>query len=149
MVQSEIAILRNEPYSRALRPLLWPARHQAAPQKDAGSASWLMRLSARARGGGRQHRAHRRDGKLQEHATAVMFVTDPDFTFAVEERPRYVQVRAGMVARDWAIITLADRLSVKPILWRIIWKADLLKAVEPGEGTSAGDARERLIPACH
>src|SRR5262245_55668836 len=57
-----------------------------------------------------------RDGKFQGHAAAVMFVTDP-------ERPRYDQVRADMVARDWAIITLADRLSLKPILWRIIRKA--------------------------
>jgi protease YdgD len=84
-----------------------------------------------------------RDGKFQAHAAAVMFVTDPDFRFAVEERPRYDQVRAGMVARDWAIITLADRLSLKPILWRIIRKADLPSAVEPGEVARAGYSQDR------
>jgi len=72
-----------------------------------------------------------------------MFVTDPDFTFAVEERPRYDQVRAGMVPRDWAVITLADRFSLKPILWRIIGKTDLPSAVEPGEVARAGYSQNR------
>jgi hypothetical protein len=72
-----------------------------------------------------------------------MFVTDPDFTFAVEERPRYGQVRAGMVARDWAVITLADRFSLKLILWRIIGKADLPNAVETGEVARAGYSQDR------
>ena len=84
-----------------------------------------------------------RDGKFQEHAAAVMFVTDPDFTFAVEERPRYDQVRAGMVPRDWAVITLADRFSLKPILWRVIGKTDLPSAVEPGEVARAGYSQNR------
>ena len=84
-----------------------------------------------------------RDGKFQEHAVAVVFVTDPDFTFAVEERPRYDQVRAGMVTRDWAVITLADRFNLKPILWRIIGKADLPNAVEPGEVARAGYSQNR------
>ena len=84
-----------------------------------------------------------RDGEFRGHAVAVMFVTDPDFTFAVEERPRYDEVRADMLARDWAIITLADCLSLKPILWRIIRKADVPSAVEPGEVARAGYSQDR------
>jgi protease YdgD len=84
-----------------------------------------------------------RDGKFQGHAVAVMIVTDPDFRFAVKQRPRFDKLRPEMVARDWAIITLADRLGLKPILWRIIRKADLPSPVEPGEVRRAGYSQDR------
>jgi protease YdgD len=84
-----------------------------------------------------------RDGKFQAHAVAVMIVTDPDFRFAVEDRSRYRQVRADMVARDWAIITLADHLSLKPISWRTIRNAGLPGAAEPGEIARAGYSQDR------
>jgi len=84
-----------------------------------------------------------RDGKFQGHSVAVRFLTDPDFRFAVEERPRYDQVRVGMVARDWAIIKLADALGLKPILWRTIRNGDLPSTAEPGEIARAGYSQDR------
>jgi protease YdgD len=84
-----------------------------------------------------------RDGKFQGHAAAVMFVTDPDFRFAVEERPRYDQVRAGIAARDWAIIKLADALGLKPILWRTIRNGDLPSTAEPSGIARAGYSQDR------
>ena len=80
---------------------------------------------------------------FQGDSVAVSMVTDRDFKFAVEDRPRYDQVRADMVARDWAIITLADHLNFKPILWRIIRNGDLPSPAEPGEIALAGYSQDR------
>jgi hypothetical protein len=48
-----------------------------------------------------------------------------------------------MIARDWAIITLAEVLTLKPILWRSIRNADLPSAAEPGEIARAGYSQDR------
>ena len=82
-------------------------------------------------------------GKFLGHSVAVSIATDPDFKFAIEDRPRYDQVRADMIGRDWAIITLADYLDVKPILWRIIRNGDWPSAAAPGEIALAGYSQDR------
>ena len=84
-----------------------------------------------------------RDDKFQGHSIAVAITTDPDFHFAVEERPRYDQIRADMVVHDWAIITLKDDLRLKPIPWRTIRRADLPNAGETGEVARAGYSADR------
>jgi hypothetical protein len=83
------------------------------------------------------------DGKFEGHAVGVGINTDSNFRFAVEDRPHYDQVRADMIARDWAIITLAEVLTLKPILWRSIRNADLPSAAEPGEIARAGYSQDR------
>ena len=84
-----------------------------------------------------------RSGKFEEHSLSVAIVTDSNFRFVVEERPRYDQVRAGMVARDRAIITLTDTLDLKPMPLRIIRQADLPNAGEAGEIARAGYSQDR------
>jgi protease YdgD len=82
-----------------------------------------------------------RDGKFHGHSVAVAITTDPNFV--VENRPRYDQIRAAMVAQDWAIITLADVLNLKPILWEVMRSADLPGAGETAEIARAGYSRDR------
>ena len=83
------------------------------------------------------------DGKFEGHSVGLGINTDSNFRFAVEDRPHYDQVRADMIARDWAIITLAEVLTLKPILWRSIRNADLPSAAEPGEIARAGYSQDR------
>ena len=80
-----------------------------------------------------------RDGKFQGHSVAVAFTSGASF----EDHPRYDQVRAGMAARDWAIVQLADALGLKPILWRSIRNGDLPSIAEPGEIARAGYSQDR------
>jgi protease YdgD len=81
--------------------------------------------------------------KFLGHSVAIGMVTDPDFRFGIQDRPRYDQIRFDMIARDWAIITLADHLNLKPISWRIIRNGDLPSTADPGEIALAGYSRDR------
>src|SRR5262245_15437413 len=81
--------------------------------------------------------------KFKAHSVAASFTTAPDFDHTVEQRPRYDQIRAEMIPRDWAIITLQDAMDLKPIPWRSIRRADLPNAGEPGEIARAGYSRDR------
>ena len=84
-----------------------------------------------------------RDGTYQWHSLAVAIASDPNFRFAVEDHPLYDQIRVEMVARDWAIITLADVLNLKPISWQAIRNADLPKIGETDEIARAGYSQDR------
>ena len=84
-----------------------------------------------------------RDGTYQWHSAGVAIISDQNFRFAVEDHPRYDQIRVTMVARDWAIITLADVLNLKPISWQAIRNADLPKAGATHEIARAGYSQDR------
>jgi protease YdgD len=84
-----------------------------------------------------------RDGEFQGHSAAVDIVMDPDFRPAVEERSQLDLVQPRMIARDWAIVTLADALDLRPIALHVVRHADLPGAAEPGEIARAGYSQDR------
>ena len=81
--------------------------------------------------------------KFKAHSIAVSILTAPGFDFSVEQRPRYDQIRADMIARDWAIITLQDAINLKPIPLRSFHRVDLPNAGETGEIARAGYSADR------
>jgi protease YdgD len=76
--------------------------------------------------------------RFQANALADHFEIAPGFDFRLETRPRYDQIGEGMLAKDWAIITLDQSLSLRPIGWRVASDSDLLnssgKIVRAGYG---------------
>jgi protease YdgD len=62
---------------------------------------------------------------FQAHAVADHFTIAPGFDFRVETRPHYDQIGEGMLAKDWAIITLDQTLALRPIGWRVASDRDL------------------------
>ena len=84
-----------------------------------------------------------RDDKFKGHSVAAEITTDPDFKFAVEDRPRYDQIRDDMIPHDWAIVTLQDALDLKPIPLRSMRDANLPNAAEGGEIARAGYSLDR------
>jgi protease YdgD len=84
-----------------------------------------------------------RDDKFKGHSVAAAITTDPDFKFAVEDRPRYDQIRDDMIPHDWAIITLQDDLGLKPVPLRSVRDATLPNAAEGGEIARAGYSLDR------
>jgi protease YdgD len=57
------------------------------------------------------------------HAIADHFVIAPGFDFHVENRPRWDEVDSKMLAKDWAIITLAESMPLRPVPWRHVTDA--------------------------
>lgn len=84
-----------------------------------------------------------RDGTFRGHSVAVDIVTDPNFRPAFQEGPSLELVGADMIARDWAIVTLADDLRLNPISWYAIRNADLPAAGEAAEIARAGYSQDR------
>jgi protease YdgD len=82
-----------------------------------------------------------RDGQFQGHSTAATMITDPEFKFALQDRPRYDQIRLSEVRRDWAILILADDLKPRPIPLRVLARAELPGAGE--EIVRAGYSQDR------
>src|SRR5215472_8123364 len=76
--------------------------------------------------------------KFLGHSIAASFVTSPDFSFKVEERPRWDLIARGMIKNDWAIITLEQPLPQEPIPVRAMPQADLPDRDGQGEIALAG-----------
>jgi protease YdgD len=70
--------------------------------------------------------------KFSGHSVADSFVISPQFRFKVEDRPRYDTIAADMIRNDWAIITLHDAMSTKPVPIKSIERAEF-PASESGE----------------
>jgi protease YdgD len=88
------------------------------------------------------HNVHFVAGQMRDrfhaHAVADHFTTAPDFDFRIETRPHYDQISDGMLAKDWAIITLDQSLALRPVGWRVANDGDLVnsggKIVRAGYG---------------
>jgi hypothetical protein len=116
--------------------LLVPVRAQA---EEVGPASPSNGIVV-----GTDHRVPKsRDGTFRGHSVAVDIVTDPNFRPAFQEGPSLELVGADMIARDWAIVTLADDLRLNPISWYAIRNADLPAAGEAAEIARAGYSQDR------
>ncbi len=84
-----------------------------------------------------------RDGQFRGHSVALTMTTDPALKFAVKDRPRYDQIRADEVHRDWAIITLADQLEPRPVPQLVVRHANLPGPTEAAQVARAGYSRDR------
>jgi protease YdgD len=84
-----------------------------------------------------------RDGTFRRHSVAVDIAADPNFRPAAEEGARPALVAPDMISRDWAIITLADDLDLKPLSWHAFPSANLPAVGDTGEIARAGYSRDR------
>jgi protease YdgD len=81
--------------------------------------------------------------KFLGHSLVESFVTSPQFRFKVEDRPRYDFIAPGMIRHDWAILTLRDALTIKPIPVGTVDDAEMLATGSGVEVTLAGYAADR------
>jgi protease YdgD len=84
-----------------------------------------------------------RSDKFQAHSMAESWVIAPDFSFALEERPRYDMIRSDMIRHDWAIIRLNDALGLQPIPVSVFRDQELPGAAEGIEIARAGYSADR------
>jgi len=77
------------------------------------------------------------------HSLADNFVTAPDFKFKMEDRPRYDKISADEVRNDWAIITLHDAFSVKPVPIKPVQNAEFAEAASGEQVALAGYGIDR------
>ena len=77
------------------------------------------------------------------HSLVESFVTSPQFRFKLEDRPRYDFIAPSMIRHDWAILTLRDALTVKPIPVGTVDDAEMLATGSGVEVALAGYAADR------
>ena len=81
--------------------------------------------------------------KFLGHSVAESFITDPQFKYRLEDRPKYDFIPFAMIKHDWAILTLRDALNVKPVPIRGIRNATLPTAGSAEEMALAGYGMDR------
>jgi hypothetical protein len=78
--------------------------------------------------------------KFFGHSLADSFVTSPQFKFKMEDRPRYDYIAADQIKNDWAVITLRDALTVKPVPIKAVQNAEFAEAATGEQVALAGMA---------
>lgn len=81
--------------------------------------------------------------KFLGHSLVESFITPPQFKFKVDDRPRYDFIAPSMIRHDWAILTLRDALTVKPIPVGTVDDVEMLAAGSSVEVALAGYAADR------
>ena len=76
--------------------------------------------------------------KFFGHSVAESFVTSPQFKFKMEDRPRYDYIAQDQIKNDWAIITLHDAFSVKPVPIKAVANAEFAEAATGEQVALAG-----------
>jgi protease YdgD len=76
--------------------------------------------------------------KFFGHSVAESFVTSPQFKFKMEDRPRYDYIAQDQIKNDWAIITLRDAFSVKPVPIKAVANAEFAEAATGEQVALAG-----------
>ncbi len=101
------------------------------------------------------HQVHFVAGQARDrsggHAEAEAIRLAPGVDLRRETRPHPDAIRADMIGRDWAVITLKDALpGIAPVPWRIMPEADLPAAAPGAVVAVAGYAFDRpYLPVIH
>lgn len=77
--------------------------------------------------------------KFLGHSLIESFITSPHFRYKLEDRPRYDFIAPGMIKNDWAVLTLRDALTVRPIPVGTVDDAEMLSGVEVALAGYAAD----------